>query len=138
MLQYAAKFEPDGDGFAVSFRDIPEALTSGSTIKEAYEMAADALLTAMDFYFEDKRPVPAPSEAKKGEVLIALPASVSAKILLLNEMITQKVTASELARRLNTRPQDVTRIIDLGHTTKIDTIAEALEALGKRLALSVE
>ena len=137
MLRYPALIEPDGTGFMVSFRDIPEALTGGETLDEARTLAADALLTAMDFYFEDKRPVPAPSKAKKGEELIALPASVSAKVLLLNEMIAQKVTPSELARRLNTRPQDVNRIVNLGHVTKIDTIAEALEALGKHLELSV-
>lgn len=137
MLRYPALFEPDGSGFVVSFRDIPEALTQGDTLGEAREMAADALLTAMDFYFEDKRPVPSPSKAKKGEELVALPASVSAKILLLNEMIAQGVTPSDLARRLNTRPQDVNRIMDLGHTTKIDTIAEALETLGRRLEISV-
>jgi antitoxin HicB len=137
MLRYPALFEPDGSGFVVSFRDIPEALTQGDTLEEAREMAADALLTAMDFYFEDKRPVPSPSKAKKGEELVALPASVSAKILLLNEMIGQGVTPSELARRLNTRPQDVNRIMKLEHATKIDTIAEALEALGRRLEISV-
>jgi antitoxin HicB len=37
----------------VSFRDIPEALTSGNTMEEAREMAEDALLMAMAFYFED-------------------------------------------------------------------------------------
>lgn len=137
MLRYPALFEPDGSGFAVSFRDIPEALTQGDTLDEAREMAADALLTAMDFYFEDKRPVPPPSKAKKGEELVALPASASAKILLLNEMIAQGVTPSELARRLSTRPQDVNRIMTLSHATKIDTISEALSALGKRLELSI-
>lgn len=138
MLRYPAVFEPDDGGFVVTFRDIPEAITQGDSLDEARSMAADALLTAMDFYFEDKRPVPVPSKAKKGEELIALPASISAKVLLLNEMIGQKVTPSDLARRLGTSPQVVNRIVDLGHATKIDTIAEALEALGKRLEMSVE
>ncbi|WP_342705163.1 type II toxin-antitoxin system HicB family antitoxin [Burkholderia arboris] len=137
MLRYPALIEPDEDGFMVSFRDIPEALTGGKTVEEAREMAADALLTSMDFYFEDKRPVPSPSKAKKGEELVALPASVSAKVLLLNEMLAQGVTPSELARRMGTRPQDVNRIMDLGHTTKIDTIADAFEAIGRHLELSV-
>jgi antitoxin HicB len=137
MLRYPALFEPDGSGFVVSFRDIPEALTQGETLGEARAMAADALLTAMDFYFEDRRPVPSPSKAKKGEELVALPPSVSAKILLLNEMIAQGVTPSELARRLNTRPQDVNRIMLLNHATKIDTIAQALSVLGKQLEISV-
>lgn len=137
MLRYPALIEPDTPGFMVSFRDIPEALTGAETIEEARVMAADALLTAMEFYFEDKRAVPPPSKAKKGEELIALPASVSAKILLLNEMVGQRVTASELARRLNTRPQDVNRIVNMKHTTKIDTIADALAALGKTLQIEV-
>ncbi|MBR7961232.1 type II toxin-antitoxin system HicB family antitoxin [Burkholderia vietnamiensis] len=139
MLRYPARFEPDEEdgGYVVTFRDIPEAITQGDTLDEARSMGADALLTAMDFYFEDKRPVPAPSKAKKGEELIALPASVSAKVMLLNEMLAQGVTPSELARRMGTRPQDVNRIMDLGHTTKIDTIAEALEAVGRHLELSV-
>lgn len=137
MLRYPALFEPDGDGFCVSFRDIPEALTSGATIEEAREMAADALLTAMDFYLDDKRPVPPPTTAKKDEDLVALSATASAKVLLLNEMIRQKVTPSELARRLGTTPQIVNRIVDIHHATKIDTIAEAVAALGKRLEIGV-
>ncbi len=138
MLRYPARFEPAKEGgYVVTFRDIPEAITQGDTLEEARTEAADALLTAMDFYFEDKRAVPAPSKAHKGEELVALPASASAKVLLLNEMIAQQVTPAELARRLHTRPQDVNRIVDIGHATKIDTIAAALEALGKHLELAV-
>lgn len=134
---YPALIEEDGATFAVSFRDIPEALTCADTREEAEKMAADALLTAMDFYFEERRAVPAPSEAQQGETLIPLPPSAWAKILLLNEMLAQNVGGSELARRMKTRPQDVQRITNLHHTTKIDTIAAAFESLGKRLTISV-
>lgn len=138
-MQYPAHFEPAQEGgFIVRFRDIPEAITQGDTEEEAMEMAADALLTSMDFYFEDNRKVPQPSRALKDERLVALPASVWAKVLLLNEMIGQKVTASELARRMHTRPQDIQRVIDLNHTTKIDTLSQAFVALGKNLQLQVE
>jgi antitoxin HicB len=137
MFRYPARIEADEAGFTVTFRDIPEALTSGATLEEARDMAADALATAMDFYFEDKRPVPLPSKARRGEELIELPASLAAKVLLLNEMLAQKVSPSELARRLHTRPQEIQRVINLGHVTKIDTIASALAALGKRLELSI-
>ena len=127
----------DGEGFMVSFPDIPEALTSGASREEALVMAADALTTAMDFYFEDRRPVPAPSEPKRGHVMVDLPASVSAKVLLLNEMLRQDVRPAELARRMNVRPQEVNRITTLSHPTKIDTISQALAAMGKRLELSL-
>jgi antitoxin HicB len=137
MLMYPARIKPDGKGFVVTFRDIPEAITAGDTRDEVLEMAADALATAMDFYFEDKRQVPAPSPGRRGEVLIALPASLAAKVLLLNQMLADKVTPAELARKLHTTPQVVNRLVDLHHATKIDTIAEALNALGKRLVLSL-
>lgn len=100
-------------------------------------MAADVLQSAMDFYFEDKRPVPLPSAPQGDERLIALPASTWAKVLLLNEMIEQGVTPSDLARRLHTSRQDVNRIVDLGHATKIDRLSEAIEALGKKLTVTV-
>jgi len=137
MLRYPAKIRPDTVGYYVTFRDIPEALTAGDTVEEAKEMAADALLVSMDFYFEDRRPVPPPSAPEPDEVLIALPASVTAKIYVLNEMLAQQVSQTELARRLGIRKQEMTRIVDLHHATKIDTLAAALEAMGKSLELSV-
>lgn len=137
-MHYPARFEaaPEG-GFVVTFRDIPEAITQGETEADAMEMAADALLTTMDFYFEDRRPVPPPSTPRKGEILISLPTSAWAKVLLLNEMLTQGVTPAELARRLKTRPQDVNRIVHIRHATKIDTIAAALACIDRELDLSI-
>ncbi len=135
MLMYPVNIEPDEDGFLATFPDIPEAGTGDSTREGTLKMAQDALITAFDFYFEDKRPVPMPSKAKKGQELVEVPTSVAAKILLLNEMIAQQVKPSELARRLEIDRQHVNRLIDLRHTTKIDSIAEALAKLGKRLEL---
>ena len=134
---YPAKFIPEDDGFNVSFRDIPEALTCGDDYADAVVMAKDALLTSMDFYFEDHRKVPLPSSPQEGEVLIELPASVFAKVLLLNEMIDQNVSNAELARRIEVKPQEVQRITNLEHNTKIDTIARAIHALGKQFELRV-
>ncbi|RKG33408.1 type II toxin-antitoxin system HicB family antitoxin [Acinetobacter guerrae] len=131
---YPAKIiEDKKDGvFVVEFRDIPEALTQGETLDEAKDMAQDALITAMDFYFEDRRAVPKPTDPLSGEYLIELPLSVWSKVLLLNTMLEQNVTQSDLAKRLGKPRQEVNRIIDLNHSTKIDTIADALKALGKK------
>ncbi|WP_435012998.1 type II toxin-antitoxin system HicB family antitoxin [Xanthomonas arboricola] len=137
MFSYPARLTKVGAGYVVSFRDIPEALTEGSSKEEALDMAGDALTSAMEFYFEDRREVPMPSKAKKGEEAVALSTSMAAKVLLLNEMLRAKVTPTALAKRLQTSPQVVTRIVDLHHSTKIDTIAEAFSAMGKTLVLSV-
>lgn len=134
---YPAKFEKEESGYSVTFRDIPEAITCGDDLDDALFMAKDALLTAMDFYFEDRRTVPQPSQAEEGEYLIELPLSVSAKVLLLNEMVAQNISNVELAKRIKVKPQEVQRITNLEHTTKIDTLARAFAALGKNLNLSV-
>ena len=81
--------------------------------------------------------MPAPSAPKRGQVTIDLPRSVGAKVLLLNEMLRQQVKPAELARRMNVRPQEVNRLTDLHHPTKIDTISLALLAIGRRLELSL-
>lgn len=128
--------EADG-GFVVTFQDIPEAITQGETVEKALAMAKEALETAMEFYFEDNRGVPAPSKPKRGQQVVELAASLSAKVLLLNEMVTQNIRPAELARRLNTTPQEVNRLTNLRHITRIDGIAAALHALGKHLELRV-
>lgn len=138
-MEYPARLTPDkkDGGFVVTFRDIPEAHTQGDTEEEALSMASDALLTAMDFYFEDKRRIPEPSAPGKGELLVGLPPSVSVKVLLLNEMIAKDVRPIDLAAKLGTTKQEVNRLLDLHHTTKIDRVAEALVALGKYLFVSL-
>lgn len=137
-MKYPATFAAtDAGGYVVTFRDIPEAITQGDTEEEALDLAADALLTAMDFYFEDRRAVPAPSAAVAGERLVTLPPSASAKVLLLNEMVAQETRPADLARLMGIKPQEVNRIINLEHATKIDTLAAAFKALGRELDLVV-
>ena len=137
-MRYPARFAPAKEGgFVVTFRDIPEAITQGDTLDEATTMAEDVLVSAMDFYFEDRRAVPPPSQPKRGEHLIGLAPSVAAKVLLLNELVISGLSNTELARRMGTRPQEVQRIVDLNHATKIDTNAAALAAVGKRLDVRV-
>lgn len=69
---YPAKFEQEGQAYNVSFRDIPEAMTCGDDWDDALQMAKDALFTSMDFYREEDRTLPPPSECQEGEIMIAL------------------------------------------------------------------
>ena len=68
---------------------------------------------------------------------VELPPSVVAKVLLLNTMIETNTHPADLARKLGVSRQEVSRLMDLRHTTKIDTVARALYALGRRLDLSL-
>lgn len=136
-MKYPATFTPETGGFVVTFRDIPEAITQGDDEEDAMAMAKDVLLSSMEIYFDEKRQVPPPSVGQPGERLIPVPASVAAKVLLLNEMLSQGVIPSELARRMDTTRQEVNRLIDLNHATRIDRIEEAMGALGRDLELAV-
>jgi len=136
-MRYPVNIEPDGSSFFVSFPDVPEALTQGETMEEALIMGKDALETALEFYFEDERTVPLPSKLKQGQHVIELSPSFWAKVLLLNEMILQHVRPVDLARKLSIRPQEVTRLMQLKHPTKIDTISNAFNAIGKTLEFVV-
>jgi antitoxin HicB len=139
MIAYPAKLTRDriSGGYVVTFPDIPEAITEGDSIEESLEHAADALESAMDFYFEERRAVPVPSPIRKGMYAVELPSSVTAKILLLNAMIESNVRPAELARRMGVTRQDVQRLTDLKHASKIDGISAALHALGKRLQMKL-
>jgi antitoxin HicB len=138
MMQYPIKLTRDTNGqYLVTFPDVPEAITAGDTLEEARQHAIEALETALDFYFEDRREVPAPSRPKRGQQTVALPTLAAAKVLLHNEMVSQNVRKAELARRLHIAAPNVERIFKLKHGTKIETIEAALAVLGKHLEVRV-
>ena len=138
MLSYPFRQRLDTNGaYLLTFPDIPEAVTSAHTEASVMRMAGDALESALEFYFEDGRAVPMPSAPKRGQRNVTLSASMSGKVLLLNEMIAQQVRPADLARRLKTTPQAVNRLTTLRHSTKIDGLVEAFAALGKKLELRV-
>src|ERR1017187_5050172 len=121
MLRYPANFKADKEGgFVVTFPDIPEAITQGEDVEDALLHAADVLESALDYYIEEGLTIPAPSKLRRGQRVVELPASVAAKVLLLNEMMTQKIRPADLARRLRVTPQEITRLIDIRHTSRID------------------
>ncbi|HAU5528435.1 TPA: type II toxin-antitoxin system HicB family antitoxin [Proteus mirabilis] len=135
-MRYPVKLDKSEEGgYVVSFLDIPEALTQGDTREEALEMAQNALLTAFEFYFEDNEKIPEPSVIT-GDY-IELPVSVVAKILMLNLFVDSKLTRSELARKMGVKKQEITRLFNLQHSTKIDTINQAIIAMGSKLSISL-
>lgn len=62
-LFYPALFhKAEEGGFWISFPDIPECLTQGDDMAQAYEMAVDALGLALTDYEQEKKPFPAVSD----------------------------------------------------------------------------
>lgn len=110
-------------------------MAGGDTREEALSSVQDVLVTALACYFKDRREIPFPSA--QGEGFVQIPASVAAKILLLNAVVQQGISNADLARLTGTRPQEVMRMLDLHHPTKIDTIQAALKTPGRQLELTV-
>lgn len=138
MLIYPVTLTPDDNGtLLVGFPDIPEANSVGEDEQEALLNAEDALEAALEIYFDEKRPIPMPSKTKKGQPAVTLPALVTAKVLLMNEMLDQKVRKAELARRLDVHMPQIDRLFDLQHSTKLEFIESAYRKLGKQISISI-
>ncbi len=138
MRAYPATLIPDpGGGFTVTFRDVPEAITEGDSREEALLHAEDALESALAMYVATKEPLPAPSAAQPGEVMVPLSALGMAKAALYEAMREQGVGRAELARRLRWHLPQVNRVLDLRHASKMEQIEAALAALGLRLIVDV-
>jgi antitoxin HicB len=138
MLAYPVSLSKDTNGtYLVEVPDLPEANAVGDDHEEALLNAADAIATALGIYFDERRPVPLPSKAKKGKATVVLPAIEEAKVLLWNEMLAQNIRKAELARRLNVHMPQIDRLFNLKHSTKVEFIEQAAKALGKQLHVTL-
>ena len=139
MRGYPARFQPAKEGgFTVSFRDVPEAITEGDTMGDARSAATDALETALSFYVEDRQPLPAPSAPKRGEHIVQLSALGMAKTALYEAMLAEKVSRTELARRLSCHLEQVARLLDLTHASKFEQLERALAAVNRKMIVTTE
>lgn len=136
--KYPVSLESNGEGgYLLKFRDIPEINSEIWSLDELSKTAVGALVTAADICFEKKMSFPLPSEPMDGEKLVSLPLSVVSKILLHNTILSANIRPSDLAKRMGTTPQEINRVLDLKHSTKIDTIQRAFRSLGHDLDVLV-
>ncbi|WP_314337928.1 type II toxin-antitoxin system HicB family antitoxin [Acinetobacter guillouiae] len=132
-MKYPVQILPDGDAFVITSRDLPELNSVGYSFEDALTQALDGIETAFMIYMEDRKAIPLPSAAEAGEHLIALPVLVASKVQLYNEMLEQNVTKAELARRLGWIQKQADRLLSLKHSTKIESLENAFNALGKEI-----
>ncbi len=134
---YPARIERHADDeYVVSFPDVPEALTSARTEGEALALAEDAIEEAILGYLAQGRAVPQPRPAKNGERAAPLDPTTAARAALADKMREQRVSNVALAARLDKSEGAVRRLIDGRTGVKIDTVLDALDALGARAVLS--
>ncbi|WP_421871199.1 type II toxin-antitoxin system HicB family antitoxin [Pararhizobium sp.] len=127
--------DPDG-GFVVTFADVPEAITAGTTREDALVNAREALGLALRGIVQDGRTIPEPRSA--GGVLVPVEPDVAAKLALIQAFITAGISKSELARRLGKTENEARRLLDPDHASKIGPLREALRALGQEIIISTQ
>ncbi len=138
-LAYPATFRPDENGRpVVSFPDFPRAHTDGKNMQEAFEEATDCLGSVIAAHIADKLGIPGPSPVKRGQKLVPVPLWVAGKLALYLTMREQKITNSDLARRLGVRETVVRRMLDPNHATKSEKLQAALAVLGKRIVVALD
>ncbi len=138
MLNYPVVLDPQPEGgFVLTFPDVPEAITQGEDEDEALLYAVDALETALSFYVDDRKPLPAPSKPKKGQHTVRPSALECAKLGVYQAMTEQGVRKAELARRLGWHMPQVDRLFDLRHASRMDQIEQAARVLGLSIEVRV-
>ncbi|WP_410681539.1 type II toxin-antitoxin system HicB family antitoxin [Avibacterium paragallinarum] len=125
---YLATFADEKNWFGV---------TQAETEQELQSMANDLLITAVEMKMEFNQPIPEPTAIEPNQPIAQMPTLLCAKVMLHNEMIAQRITKAELARRMGILPQEVQRLLKPRCNTKIDTLDKAFQALNKHLVLTL-
>ena len=132
---YPARLRPDATGeLIVSFRDLPECLTSGAGEAEALAEAADALEEAIAGRI-NRGGIPVPSARRAGERHVAVPAATAAKAALALALRDRGLSRAVLARHLGVDENTIGRMLDPRHRTALDRIESALRVLGHELVV---
>ncbi|MBS1859770.1 MAG: type II toxin-antitoxin system HicB family antitoxin [Acidobacteria bacterium] len=137
-FSYPAKFKAGSDNrVLVEFIDLPRVATDGKDDHEAMEEAIDALGSDLSIRLSRREEIPTPSPAKRRQRLVPVPLWLAPKLALYLALRDQRVSNSELARRLGVHERVVRRMLDPEHATKAEKIQAALAVLGKQMTVEV-
>jgi len=132
LLAWPATLKRDDDGrVQVRFPDFPEALTDGTDEREALAEAADCLAEAVAARIADAEDIPAPGPLRRSMRAVPLPPLLAYKAALFIAMRRERVSKSDLARRLGIDEKEVRRLVDPRYRgSKVERLHAALEACG--------
>lgn len=138
-MRYAYPCDPEPDepegSFTVTFRDLPGAVTGGSTLGEALENAQEVMELVLGAMLEDGEDIPEPSQRRIHEEMVALTPAFAAKVAVITRMRAQGVSRDELGRRTGLAEEDLGRLLDPWEAAPMEHLTWALSVLGSRVVL---
>lgn len=137
VLAYPARLTREWEGgFTVTFRDLPEAITYGADEEKAAAMAAEVLELAVCERMDRSEDIPSASPAESGEALVTMRPLLAAKVALHCALGRNRISKSDLARRLGVDEAVVRRMLQPRRASRIDNVAQALAILGISLQVT--
>ena len=134
--RYPAVLETEASGgFFVRFVDVAGAMTDGETLDEALFNASEALSGILGWMLDENQPIPDPSAAGEGMVLIAPDARTQAALLIRRARGNRSRPNSPA--RCKPRPS-AQRLENPRHSPTLRQLERAAAALGKRRVLALE
>ena len=133
---YPARLQAYGDDeVVVSFRDLPECLTSGADEDEALLEARDALEEAVAGRIRRNEDLPSPSLREADERHVAVPIDMAAKAALVLAFRASGLTCVALADLLGIDEKSVRKMLDPRQETSAGHISEVLSSLDRELVI---
>lgn len=139
MFNYLATvdFDEETNSYEISFVDFPD-IQGVAYCEEDIELeAADTLITGLVDFISSRTLIPEPTKSDNEAIQVHLPILSCLKIALHNAIIQTKTRKSDLARKLNLNSQQIDRLLDIEHASKIDALEQALYLLDHEVKVTV-
>ena len=128
--EYAITLTADDNGTWLAVCGVlPEVATYGGTREQALHNAVLGIEEALAARMADGRELPLP-QLEEGSFLVRLSVQAALKVALCRTMRREGVSKAELARRLATHGQQVDRLLDIRHKSRLEAMETALHQLG--------
>lgn len=139
MFTYPIRLEKDEDTgeYIANCRDLPLMNSVGESIETALHESVFGLVAAISIEIKERRPIPTGSKPEDGEHLVTIPVLVAMKASLHNAMIETGTRKAQLARKMGKNPQQIDRLLDAMHSSKVEAVELALRLLNKKVSIDV-
>ncbi|WP_435952720.1 hypothetical protein [Dryocola sp. BD626] len=139
MFKYPASvsFDEDTGQYEIAYRDFNNLHSVALTEDDIELEARDGITAFIGDLIDSRIPIPEPSSAQEGEIVIHLPILTCMKAALHNAMISTGTRKADLARKLNQKGPQIDRLLDVSHASKVETLEQALYLLGYEVAVCI-